>query len=368
MSEEMSDGIDPHGGIGADERSTAADRTAAERVGEIRAVGSLPGDLALLARIDPVDRDHLARAWDAGAASATLLSSVIGSSAPAAPDSAGPTVGDLTSAGHVPAGSGPNEANGAAVTAPRRRRLLPWIGAIAAAAVAAVVIGLAPWGSSPAYAIRQLPDGVIEVNWMKELRNGEAIAEDLRAFGIDVQVVAAPASPSMVGEVVSTALPGHGGGPVEGITWGEDGTDDVFTWRIDPNVFSGPLRIELGVEAEPDEAYTVAGEVFEPGEVLGGLHCALGEPLRAEQLVPYLEKLGLTPRWDVIRTIPGRTDAYQEDSVEETPDGEVLWGYAVDSRTVRFSVLPDGVDPAGIDGLEPRLSDVPCTPEMAAGW
>lgn len=296
---------------------------------------SLPSDLMLLTRVDPVDGEHVSETWNDSPTAATLLSATL---------------------------------REPVVASSKGRRTARWTSGVAAAVVAAVVIGIAPWGSSPAYAIRQLPDGVIVIDWNPDLRNGDEIAKDLRSFGIDVDVVAAPATPSLVGHVVSTALPGQDAGPVDGITWGDDGANDVFTWRIDPNVFTGPLRIELGVEARRGESYAVAGEVFEPGEVLGGLHCALGEPLRADQLVPYLTKLKLTAQWDVIAAIPGRTDAFQEDRVDEVPDGQILWGYAVDSGTVRFSVRPDGVYLSGIDGLEPRLSDVPCTPEQAQGW
>lgn len=313
---------------------------------ELPTVGSLPSDLMMLTRIDPVDQDHASEVWEGSPASETLLAAVLEGSA---------TSGDATT-------------NGSPVANRKRRRAVRWISGAAAAVAAAVVIGVAPWGSSSAYAIRQLPDGVIVIDWQADLRNGDDIAKDLRSFGIDVDVVASPSTPSLVGHVLSTTLPGREPGPVEGITWGEDGSADVFTWRIDPNVFTGPLRIELGVAAKPGEAYSTAEEVFEPGEVLGGLHCALGEPVRAEQLVPYLKKLGLTAQWDVVSVIPGRSDAYSEDTVDDVPDGQVLWGYAVDSDTVRFSVRLDGVDVSGIDGLEPRLSDVPCTPEQAEGW
>lgn len=305
---------------------------------EIRTPESLPNDLMLLAHIDPLGGERAEEVWHDSAASTALLESVMA-------ESGGPTT-----------------------KARARRRKVRWIGAVAAAAVAAVVVVVAPWGSSPAYAIRHLPDGVIEVDWVKDLRNGDDIARELRSFGIDVDVVVSPVSPSMVGQVVSTALPGREPGPVDGITWGDDGSEDVFTWQIDPYVFEGPLRIELGVEAKVGEPYTVAGEVFEPGEVLGGLHCVLGEPLRADRVAPYLDRLGLTAEWDVVSAVPGRTDAFQEKTVEAVPNGEVLWGYAVDSGTIRFSVRPDGVDPSGIDGPEPRLSDVPCTPEMSTGW
>jgi len=56
--------------------------------------------------------------------------------------------------------------------------------------------------------------------------------------------------------------------------------------------------------------------------------------------------------------------AFEE--VAERPDGQVLYGYARNASTIELDVLPDGeVQP---EGLEPRLSDLPCTSDQAAAW
>ena len=58
---------------------------------------------------------------------------------------------------------------------------------------------------------------------------------------------------------------------------------------------------------------------------------------------------------------------YRRHEVADVPDGEVMWGYAVDPATVSFDVRPDGAvfDPAY---YAPRLSDLPCTADQAAAW
>ncbi len=302
-------------------------------------------DLRLL---DPVDGERLAAAWSSADAKTALFQEI--TSMPA------------DTLHHAPA---PAPAPAPARPARRRRRWALAAG-LAVASVALVTTGNAFRGADPAYAVRQLDNGVIEIDWLDPDIDVDALAADLRQFGVDVELTPLPASPSAVGPIWGIAV-GEGAGIPEGVTWGEDGTREVFVWSIDPTVYKGPMTIDVGVAAAPGEAYMVAEEVFEPGEVLGGLHCALGEPLRAADVAERLPELGITPVWDVISGIVPDADGgtHQETTVAETPEGQVMWGYARNDSTVRFSVLPDGVDP---DFLQPRLSDVPCTAEQAAAW
>jgi hypothetical protein len=247
----------------------------------------------------------------------------------------------------------------------RRPRLLAAAAGVAAVAVAiALVPGATRDGGIPAYALREVEGGVLEVRFDTDFRDGRALEAELRSYGVDVEILTVPASPSAVGQIHGTEGPVPGEEP--GFSWGRDGDDTAFL--IDPARFRGRLTFHLAVEPEPGEAYSIREEVFEPGEVLGGLHCALGEPLRAEQLVPYLDDLGLDVVWHTIRPHPdGDPGMAIVDEVADVPDGEVMWGYAVDADTVSFDVRPDGAvfDPAY---YAPRLSDVPCTPDQAAAW
>jgi hypothetical protein len=224
--------------------------------------------------------------------------------------------------------------------------------------------GVTPDAGTPAYALREVEGGVIEVRFETDFRDGRALEAELRSYGVDIAVLAIPASPSAVGRIYATEGPAPGETP--GFSWGRDGDDTAF--RIDPARFRDRLTFHLAVEAEPGETYDIREEVFEPGEVLGGLHCVLGEPVRAAQLVPYLDDLGLTVEWHTIRPHEdGDPGSARTEAVEGVPDGEVMWGYAVDADTVSFDVRPDDAvfDPAY---YAPRLSDEPCSPEQAAAW
>jgi hypothetical protein len=249
------------------------------------------------------------------------------------------------------------------VTATERPRVRLAAAGLAVAAAIALVAGPAlRGGGNPAFAIRELADGVIEVTYQGDLRDGRALEAELRSFGVDVAIVAVPASPSAVGRVAAIEQPDGVAQP--GFAWGADGAAVAFT--IDPAVFRDTIILHLAVEALAGEPYQMSEEVFEPGEVLGGLHCALGEPIRAAALAPYLDELGQGARWLVASPVAGEPDSLRTGEVTEVPDGEVLWGYSTDASTVEFTVRPDGVGLS--EHWPPRLSDIPCSTLDASGW
>lgn len=260
------------------------------------------------------------------------------------------------------------ERTAAAARTPVRRRRTRLAVATAGVAAVATALALAPGltrdSGQRAFALRELEGGVIEVRFERDFRDGRALEEELRSLGVDVELLAVPASPSAVGQIHSTEGPPPGETP--GFDWGLDGSDTAFT--IDPTRFRGKLTFHLAVDPAPGEPYQIRQEVFEPGEVLAGLHCALGEPIRAEQLTPYLDDLGLAAEWALITPDPGGDPSLARvEPVDTVPDGEVLWGYAVDAGTVSFDVRPDGAS-LDTDHYSPRLSDEACTPEQAAAW
>lgn len=257
-------------------------------------------------------------------------------------------------------------------SAPARvRRRTVALGAVIAAVAIALAVVPDLLSGTPAYAIRQLPNGVIVIDWSMDSfsPNADAIAADLREYGVDVEITTITASPSAVGEVMAT-FPGEGGSQLpQGLSIGKEGTPEAFTWTIDPRVFHGPVTLQVSVPAREGEHYQISNGVFEPGEVLGGLQCALGEPLRAADVAARLGDLGLTPVWSVTSPMFNVTaDGYniQEHQVAEVPDGVILSGNALDDATVQFTVAPDGV---ALSEYPPAaLPDVPCTAEQAAAW
>lgn len=290
--------------------------------------------------LDPIDSEYISAAWSSSDAKSDLLEEIT---------------------------SMPLHAH-SAVDGVRRhsvpKRTLVFAAGIAAATAAIVLVQGILFNSSPAFGVRQMPNGVIEIDASTQLRDGDALAAELREYGVDVEVVAVPSSPSAVGQV-EVFPPGGGDYVPEGISFGADGSAEVFELTIDPAVFTEQLTVELHVTADDAEPYTIAEEVFEPGEVLGGLHCALGVPLRAEDLAPYLADVEVDPVWFVISPTDD-SSITSEVQVDEAPDGQVLWGYARDAKTVQLTVLPDGVKLS--EAHSPRLSDVPCTAEQAAAW
>ena len=299
-----------------------------------------------LTRIDPIDSDELASSWSKSDAKQALFQ-------------------EITT---MPIDTLPPATEPARTTRARPQRASRHVLTLAAgAAFVAVVLVLVQGvfsNGSRAFAVKELPNGVVEVDVLAQFRDGDALAAELRQYGIDVMITTVPSSPSLVGEVEVFA-PGGGDYIPEGLSFGADGTPEVFNLKIDPNLFTEQLTIELHVAAREGERYLLATSVFEAGEVLAGLHCAVGEPLRAEDMAPYLADLGLTPVWLAVSPTddPSITN---EEEIPGIPNGQVLSGFARDAANVEFKVLLDGVTLPDIYGAD--LSDVPCTPEQAAAW
>ena len=296
-----------------------------------------------LQQADPVDAAELLASWSESDAKASLLKEITAMPATTA------TINPVTPL-RTPVG-------------PSRRERPLVLAAAAVIAVLALVAGFTLAGTAdPAYAISTTADGLIQINVLADFRDGEALARDLRDRGVDTEVQTIPASPSLVGTVEL----GTTDGPATGIqTGGADGSNEVFDWTIDPSVFTGTLRVTVFVKADDGELFGAAQEVFEPGEKLAGLHCALGEPMRAADVAQFLGQVGLTPEWSVVTPTddPSITNSAR---VDQVPDGIVLSGYATDNTHVRFDVLEDGQSLDSESGG--YISDFPCTPEAAAQW
>lgn len=254
----------------------------------------------------------------------------------------------------------------------RRHRTWPRIAV--AACVATVVAGTALVGliagpSESAYAIT-VQDGVVVVNWMRDLRDGEQIGEDLRSYGIDATIRAVPASPSQVGRVLTVAVNGLEAGEMpQGVSWGADGTDEVFTWSIDPSLFTEAIEIEIGVEPDPGHPYTAAESALAPGEVLGGLHCALGEPVTAAAVDTQLRRLDLDVRWFRVTEAADSNagDLADEVPASTRPTGTVIDVQPIDAGTVRVTVAAPGA-PMDAPIFTPVRPSAECTAELASRW
>lgn len=249
----------------------------------------------------------------------------------------------------------------------RRRSLL--LGA--AAALISVAILVAPSAlnrGTPAYAIHRLPDGKIEIDWSADdyRADADAIARDLREYGMDVEIVTLPSSPSAVGFVTAVFEQNQPtDGPPAGLDINE-GTAAGLIWTIDPARFHGPVTLNVDVPADPGEPYLDSNSVFMSGEVLGGLQCALGEPIRATDVAAHLGALGLTAEWYVVDPTSISAHYYSEDRVTEVPDGTIFEGHALDDTSVELHIAPDGVQASDLHAGS--LSNEPCTHQLRAPW
>lgn len=296
-----------------------------------------------LQRADPVDQTRLSSAWSDTDAKASLLKEITAMSTETLARESAPT--PLPTPIH---------------SRSRGRVLLA-----AAAAVVALALGISATmtlTADPAYAISETADGLLQINILADFRDGDALARDLKDRGIDARVETVPASPSMVGtvELGSTDLPAVG---LE--VGGADGTSEVFDWTIDPSKFSGTLIVTVFVEAENGEPFGAAQEIFEPGEKLAGLHCALGEPMRATDVDRYLDQVGLTAQWWVV-TPTDDPSITNSERVDQAPEGIVLSGHAIDNSQASFEVLLDGQTLSG--GSAGYISDFACAPGAADLW
>lgn len=280
-----------------------------------------------------------------------------------------------------------------AVAAPGRRGLARLTAAVAGIAVLAIgaSVLLAERSGSQAFAVTRLPDGRIEISVEADFDDPAAMAAELQAVGIAVDTEEVIASPSMVGQVITVQyefqdVVNH---PGEWLPFTIRPTDLRQTVVLDPEVvLEKRFHVQVGVAAQPGQPYSpwAAGSPFGPGEVLDGLHCALGdEPFTVGELAPHLEPLDLRLEWIARSREPGNYGA--QEIVDLPPlDEPVETVVLVSPETVTVSAgfmedfvetehVPLAFDPATGQNVplqvSPRLSlaeRFPCTPEMAARW
>lgn len=248
---------------------------------------------------------------------------------------------------------------------PQTKHKRNWKLAAVAAAVTALVVlgGLNPFGTNEVSAVRNLPDGGIIVDWATDFADADNVARQLKTFGVDVDIIQTPSSPSAVGTVVSSVLGATGEATnqlPEGLTVGPDGSDTALQWTIDPQKFTETITLHVGVTPDNGVPYAVAEEAFEPGEILENVHCVLPSPLSAAALAPTLASLNLNVVWEVVIDVDSAAGTYSTINVtDRVPSGNVLSAYSIDANSIRIEVLPDQT--LEIPGMfEPRLSDFHC--------
>jgi len=227
---------------------------------------------------------------------------------------------------------------------------------------------------------------------------GEPLRAALEAAGVEVAIFEVPVPANLVGNVVALT-----DDPVERQSWEEFGVGGALysNQRILPDRIEGTLWLAVGVATPPGERfrYVTGANPFASGEVLGGVHCALGEPeepVTAARLDEVAARLGLTIEWraqtlvDTPPTtieipgptpmpseIPARVDAIWQ-PVDERPEGVVQQVYQEGGELLMVDVIPTGTPEVRYDAEDgtssrgPGLSlptrqadqEAPCTPEL----
>ncbi len=162
--------------------------------------------------------------------------------------------------------------------------------AIGVAIVAAVVVGVGretgPGGMPAARAVEVRPVGeYLEITFNDLTVPADQVNQQISEFGVDVEVVFVPASPSMVGSV----------------PW-VDGPDAGFFWEFGnrpsvklPAVLDGRVMIGIGVPTPPGERYessAISAEI--KGEALGCQRVTFGLASEAQEIA---RRLGVTVEW-----------------------------------------------------------------------
>lgn len=293
----------------------------------------------LLAGCDPVDGPALAADWNAHPVSHALLDAIV-----AEPSS------ELV--------AGPSWAR------PRRWGRPALLAAAAACVALAMVVGGLPGSTTRVSAVRQLDDGRIVIDWMNTPLHGRELIEDLRDYGLDVNIAEEiNASPSMVGDVTEWPLNTDESDPTRqppGLTYGgPDGTPGTFVWIIDPAVFDTTIQVYLNVATPPGEDYRASQSVFHAGEPLADAACSLTEPLEPARAAELARAAGLKVTWTVEtpRTVDGRDWVFW--SSETMPAGTVVADQQINARNVDFTVRPPGDWSADVTASDRRyLSDL----------
>ncbi|MFC4907653.1 hypothetical protein [Actinomadura gamaensis] len=188
---------------------------------------------------------------------------------------------------------------------PRRRRTLlfgglPLAVATAGAAVTALALSGTSGGSgtpAPLDSSRAQPAALsfstegryLVVRVKDPLADPARYAREFAARGMDIKLRLVPASPTMVGTVVSDDMPASVKAiAAKGKCYSGGGACPVGM-RI-PVDFHGTGAIVFGRAARPGERYSSTASVFAPGEAL---HCANIRGLTVDQAMPVLRRFGV---------------------------------------------------------------------------
>uniref|UniRef100_UPI003F49B1E3 hypothetical protein n=1 Tax=Nonomuraea bangladeshensis TaxID=404385 RepID=UPI003F49B1E3 len=213
----------------------------------------------------------------------------------------------------------------------RRRVRWPVVIPVAAMLAAVAVMGVAfiptgaPGGVAPAAALAFERSGADWIVTVKDLyADPERFASEFKARGLDIRLMIAPGSPSIVGHVTATDN-SEGAGIEEESVECESGRCTA-SFRI-PGDFKGSAQISFARPARPGERYVSAGDAEATGELL---HCVPFRGMTVDEVRAVLaerdgsiEEFRVGKRSDRAQQVPGNW--FVTDAVPSAPGQVLVW-------------------------------------------
>ncbi|HVM13865.1 MAG TPA: hypothetical protein VM287_06010 [Egibacteraceae bacterium] len=251
----------------------------------------------------------------------------------------------------------------------RARRTVALVAAVTVLAVLAVLTPAllgSPRFTQPAFAVRTLPDGSVEVIVEEHFDEPTRLRQELVSHGVAVEVIEVAGSPSEVGKLSHLFVPED----AEGVEVRRSSPSHVWEFVVDPDRFDGAITLEIARAAQPGEHLYATGDAFAEGEPLEGLPCALGWPIDSAELARAAARVGLDVSWIAVTNVTD--NSWGGKDAARRPDGAVFFAHLNTPETLQVSVLVPGTDPRGLPGKDWRDAGErytsSCSPQTIDRW
>lgn len=256
---------------------------------------------------------------------------------------------------------------------PRASHRVPrGVALVAAAAVVAVLAVVVPAVvdgdrfTQPAFAVRTLPDGSVEVVVAEHFDDPARLQQELADRGIAVEISEVAGTPGTVGTLTHVFLPED----APGVEVRRSSPGHVWEFVIDPHRFTGVIGLEIARAGRPGEHLYARDDAFTDGEPLEGLPCTLGWPIASEDLADAAQHAGLAVNWISLTKV--NADGWSGKDAAQRPDGLVFSAHLETMETLQVTVLPPDIQPQGRPAQEWQNAGAgynsQCTPEATQRW
>ncbi|MEV4258289.1 hypothetical protein AB0J52_34475, partial [Spirillospora sp. NPDC049652] len=231
-----------------------------------------------------------------------------------------------------------------------RRKPVLGIGAVAAAVAAGAVFLGWPGGEHPAEALSFTRDGqYVKVAVRDPKADPDRLRTEFAAHGLAVKLDVRPASPSLVGAMLSASTDGRGHVELEHLPGADCGGTRCRTGVRIPVGLRTPVTVVLGRAPRPGERILITGSATAPGEILAGVPVT-GRTVK-EVVAALRQRGGTVAAYMLDRSGGGHPGVWNLDA-RVVPAGKVKGGWYVSSAfsgatagTVRLVVSEQRVHP-----------------------